>query len=124
MEHIRKSGAFVKISSFQDPEKDNNEISEINVLGNERDSKLDLMLFTSPYSSLGVKVETHLSAIIADKGLPIKITKIDVTLYPEAAEKYDIVATPTLIFRELRACGHYELDTLEEFLISHCFLEN
>jgi len=124
LEHIRKSGAFVKISAFQDPEKDNNEISEINVFGNERDSKSDLLFFTSPYSSHGVKVETHLSAIIAEKGLPIKVTKIDVTLYPEVAEKYDIVATPTLIFRELKACGHYELDALEELLISHCFLEN
>lgn len=124
MEHIRKSGAFVKISSFQDPEKDNNEISGINVFGNERDSKSDLLFFTSPYSSLGFKVETHLSEIIAEKGLPIKVTKIDVTLYPEAAEKYNIVATPTLIFRELRACGHYEPDALEELLISHCFFEN
>jgi hypothetical protein len=123
LEHIRKSGAFVKISSFQDPEKNNNEISGINAFGNERDSKSDLLLFTSPYSSLGFKVETHLSEIIK-KGLPIKVTKIDVTLYPEAAEKYNIVATPTLIFRELRACGHYELDALEELLISHCFYEN
>ncbi len=114
MEHIRKSGAFVKISAIQDPRKDNN----------EQDSKSDLLFFTSPYSSHGVKVETFLSAIIANKGLPIKVTKIDVTLYPEVAEKYDIVATPTLIFQELKACGHYELDALEELLISHCFLEN
>lgn len=124
MEHIRKSGAFVKIRAFQDPEEDGSEISEINVIGNERDSKSDLLLFTSPYSSLGFKVETHLSAIIAEKGLPIKVTRIDVTLYPEVAEEYDIVATPTLIFQELKACGHYELDTLEELLISRCFLEN
>ncbi len=121
MEHIRKSGGFVKISSFQDPEKDNNEISDLSVFGNEQDSKSDLLFFTSPYSSFGIKIETHLSEIIAEKGLPIKLTKIDVTLYPEAAEKYDIVVTPTLIFRELRACGHYELDALEELLISYCF---
>ena len=124
MQHIRKSGAFVKIRVFHENEEDNNEISEINVLKNEQDPRSELIFFTSPYSSLGFKIETHLSEIIAEKGLPIKVTKIDVTLYPEAAEEYDIVATPTLIFQELRACGHYEQDTLEEFLISHCFFEN
>ena len=121
MEHIRQSGAFVKISSFQNPRK---ERRGINVFRNEQDSKSDLLFFTSPYSSHGFKVETHLSEIIAEKGLPIKVTKIDVTLHPEAAEEYNVVATPTLIFREFRACGHYELDTLEEIIIHHCFIEN
>jgi len=66
----------------------------------------------------------YLSEIIAKKGLPIKITKIDVTRDPEAAEEYNIVATPTFIYRDLRACGHYELDTLEELLITYCCFEN
>lgn len=119
-----KRGAFVKISSLQDPEKNNTGISEKTELENERDSKSDLLLFTSPYSSFGFKVEMLLSAIIEEKGLPIKVTKIDVTQFPETAEKYNIVATPTFIFRELKACGHYEQDALEDLLISYCFFDN
>jgi hypothetical protein len=117
-----KRGAFVKISSFQDPEKNNTGIS--GTTENELDSKSDLLFFTSPYSALGFKAEMQLSEIIEEKGLPITVTKIDVTRFPEAAEKYNIVATPTLIFRELRACGHYEQDALEDLLISHCFFGN
>ncbi|MFX1521065.1 MAG: hypothetical protein ACFFCD_14200 [Promethearchaeota archaeon] len=109
-------GEFVIITSLQESGGARKGIDGITELILDQNLNSNLLFFTSPSSMLGLKVEMRLSEIITKKGLPIKITKIDVTKDPEAAENYNIVATPTLIFRNLRACGHYELDELEEIL--------
>ena len=48
------------------------------------------------------------------------LKKIDVIKYPEAAEEYDVVACPTLIFPNfMRVCGCYETEIIEELISTY-----
>lgn len=80
----------------------------------DENSNVELLFFTSPSSISCLKLETFLSETLT-KQLPIKVTKIDVTKEPEVAEKYNIVACPTLIFHGLKMYGN-DLLNLEELL--------
>jgi predicted DsbA family dithiol-disulfide isomerase len=94
--------------------------------GNKRhnyDSLLEILLFTSPLCGPCPKMEQRLLETINKRNLPIKVTKIDILSAPEAtelAEKYDIIACPTLIFRDfMKVCGCYEREEIEELIVTY-----
>ena len=81
---------------------------------------LEILLFTSP-SSPCPKIEKLLLEAIEKRKLPINVTKIDVLRVPEAAEKHNIIACPTVIFCDfMRVYGNCEREELEE-LVSKYF---
>jgi len=87
---------------------------------NNHDSILEIFFFTSPLCGPCPKMEHSLLEVIDRKMLPIKMTKIDVLKSPKTAEKYDIVACPTVIFPDfLRVCGCYEKEILEELITTY-----
>lgn len=86
----------------------------------DQDSFLEILFFTSPVCGPCPKMEQRLLEVIDTKMLPIKMTKIDVLKTPDVAEKYDIVACPTVIFPDfLRVCGCYEKEILEELITTY-----
>jgi hypothetical protein len=85
------------------------------------ESLLEILLFTSPLCGPYPKMEQRLLETINKRNLPIKVTKIDVLSAPEAAEEYDIIACPTLVFRDfMRVCGDCESEDLEDLLSTYC----
>ena len=85
------------------------------------DPNLEILFFTSP-TSHQPKLERRLLKAIEQK--PIKVTKIDVLRAPEAAEEHNIVACPTIIFRNfMKIYGNCEeeLDELVELYSSSEF---
>jgi len=87
---------------------------------NNHDSFLEIFFFTSPICGPCPKMEQRLLEVIDRKMLPIKMIKIDVLKTPEVAEKYDIVACPTVVFPDfLRVCCCYEKEILEELITTY-----
>lgn len=88
-----------------------------------QDPNLEILFFTSP-TSHQPKLERRLVKAIEQRELPIKITKIDVLRAPEVAEEHNIVACPTIIFRNfMKIYGNCEeeLDELVELYSSSEF---
>ncbi len=86
-------------------EKNNNEVSHY-----------DLLFFASPRSVICRRIENRLDEILKETRFPLKLIKIDVTTSPELIDKYNIVACPTLIFRDFEICGNIKLADLEELI--------
>jgi len=85
---------------------------------------LEILFFTSPFSP-HPKLERRLLKAIEKKELPIKVTKINVLRAPEAAEEYNIVACPTLIFRNfMKVYGNCEREELEELVLNYSLLSS
>jgi hypothetical protein len=86
-----------------------------NLSKHDHNPDLEILFFTSPFSHQP-KLERRLKKAIKQKELPIKVTKIDVLRAPEAAEEHNIVACPTIIFRNfMKIYGNCEED-LEELV--------
>ncbi len=82
----------------------------------------EILLFTSPTSPYRM-LEKYLLETIIERKLPIKVTKIDILRKPEVAEEHDIIACPTLIFRNfMKVHGNCEREELEELLTTYCSL--
>jgi protein disulfide-isomerase len=77
---------------------------------------LEIIFFTSPTCGPCHIIEKNLVETVVKRKLPIKITRIDVTKKPEIAEQHDVVACPTLVFRDFMkiygSCGRAELEEL------------
>ncbi len=85
-----------------------------------QDSILEILFFSSPACGPCPIMEKRILEAIDKKKLPIKVKKIDVIKYPEAAEEYDVVACPTLIFPNfMRVCGCYETEIIEELISTY-----
>jgi hypothetical protein len=93
-------------------------------IADNRKPFLEILLFSSPSSSCS-KIEKHLLETIEKRKFPIKVTTIDVLRTPEAAEKHNIIACPTVIFRDfMRVYGNCERAELEELVLKYSSLSS
>ncbi|MFX1520506.1 MAG: thioredoxin domain-containing protein [Promethearchaeota archaeon] len=87
---------------------------------NDEDPNLEIIFFTSPTCGPCHIIEKDLVETVEKGKLPIKITRIDVTKNPEIAEQHDIIACPTLVFRDfMKIYGVCRRDELEELVSSY-----
>ncbi|MFQ6050332.1 MAG: glutaredoxin family protein [Candidatus Hydrothermarchaeota archaeon] len=75
---------------------------------------LKIIMFTSPTCIICDYVYEALKKMTKGYGNRVKIELIDVTMYPEVVEKYNLTVLPTVIIGDTRIVGDYILSELDE----------
>ncbi len=75
---------------------------------------LKILMFTSPTCIICDYVHDALKKVTKDYGSRVNIELIDVTMHPDAVEKYNLTVLPTVIIGNTRIVGDFILSELDE----------